>query len=179
MYQFNQNQIVNIPQKHRPRLALTIGDPAGIGSEVILKALADSAVSRNCDLTLLGNRNLLLETHKQLSSTENSASLANPALLKLIDVPVNKEITDQIILGTGNAASGAASFAYMEYAIAQTLAGKFDGIVTGPIAKSAWKSAGYNYPGQTELLAQKAGIDRFGMLFVARSLILVGYSELY
>ena len=69
----------------------------------------------------------------------------------------------------GNAASGAASFAYMEYAIAQTLAGKFDGIVTGPIAKSAWKAAGYNYPGQTELLAEKSGVDRFGMLFVARS----------
>ncbi|MBD2343327.1 4-hydroxythreonine-4-phosphate dehydrogenase PdxA [Anabaena subtropica] len=169
MYQFNQDQTVNILQKHRPRLALTIGDPAGIGLEVILKALADSEVSRNYDLTVLGNRNLLLETHKQLSSTENLASLANPALLKLIDVPVNREITDQIILGTGNAASGAASFAYMEYAIAQTLAGAFDGIVTAPIAKSAWKSAGYNYPGQTELLAEKSGVERFGMLFVGRS----------
>jgi 4-hydroxythreonine-4-phosphate dehydrogenase len=57
----------------------------------------------------------------------------------------------------------------MEYAIAQILAGEFDGIVTGPIAKSAWKAAGYNYPGQTELLAAKAGVDRFGMLFVGRS----------
>jgi 4-hydroxythreonine-4-phosphate dehydrogenase len=57
----------------------------------------------------------------------------------------------------------------MECAIAKTLAGEFDGIVTGPIAKSAWKAAGYNYPGQTELLAEKSGIDRFGMLFVARS----------
>jgi 4-hydroxythreonine-4-phosphate dehydrogenase len=57
----------------------------------------------------------------------------------------------------------------MESAISQTLAGEFDGIVTGPIAKSAWKAAGYNYPGQTELLAEKAGIERFGMLFVGRS----------
>jgi 4-hydroxythreonine-4-phosphate dehydrogenase len=69
----------------------------------------------------------------------------------------------------GNAASGASSFAYMEYAISRTLAGEFDGIVTGPITKSAWKSAGYNYPGQTELLAERAGIERFGMLFVGRS----------
>jgi 4-hydroxythreonine-4-phosphate dehydrogenase len=79
------------------------------------------------------------------------------------------KIKDKIIIGTGNQASGAASFAYMDYAIAQTLAGKFDGIVTGPIAKSAWKAAGYNYPGQTELLAEKSGVERFGMLFVARS----------
>jgi 4-hydroxythreonine-4-phosphate dehydrogenase len=85
--------------------------------------------------------------------------------LSIVDVPN----VGEIITGVGNAASGAASFAYMEYAIAQTLAGDFDGIVTGPIAKSAWKAAGYYYPGQTELLAARAGVDRFGMLFVGRS----------
>ncbi|HEY9800452.1 MAG TPA: 4-hydroxythreonine-4-phosphate dehydrogenase PdxA [Leptolyngbyaceae cyanobacterium] len=168
MYQLKQQTTANIPKKHRPRLALTLGDPSGIGTEVILKALADSEVSQNCDITIIGNSHLLLETYKQLSSTD-TASLANPALIKVIDVPVEREFTGQVIVGTGNAASGAASFAYMEYAIAQTLAGEFDAIVTGPIAKSAWKAAGYNYPGQTELLAQKAGVDRFGMLFVARS----------
>lgn len=75
----------------------------------------------------------------------------------------------QITTGIGNAASGAASFAYLETAIAQALAGNFEGIVTGPIAKSAWKAAGYNYPGQTELLAQRSMVDSFGMLFIARS----------
>ncbi|BCL33686.1 4-hydroxythreonine-4-phosphate dehydrogenase PdxA [Nostoc sp. MS1] len=169
MYQLNQNQTANIPEKHRPRLALTLGDPAGIGPEVILKALADSSVSQKYDITVIGNSNLLLQVYKRLSSTNNSISLANPTLLKVIDVPVDTDVAGQIIVVTGNAASGAASFAYMEYAIAQTLAGKFDGIVTGPIAKSAWKTAGYNYPGQTELLAEKACVDRFGMLFVARS----------
>ncbi|WP_071187101.1 4-hydroxythreonine-4-phosphate dehydrogenase PdxA [Trichormus sp. NMC-1] len=147
----------------RPRLALTLGDPAGIGTEVILKALADPEVSKNCDLVVVGSRDLLLRTYRNL--TESSVSLANPAELSVIDVPT----TGEIIPGVGNAASGAASFAYMEYAIAQTLAGEFDGIVTAPIAKSAWKSAGYNYPGQTELLADKSGVERFGMLFVARS----------
>ena len=71
--------------------------------------------------------------------------------------------------GIENKASGAASFAYMETAIACTLAGEFDGIVTAPISKAAWKAAGYNYPGQTELLAEKSGAARVGMLFVARS----------
>ncbi|MBD2568909.1 4-hydroxythreonine-4-phosphate dehydrogenase PdxA [Anabaena lutea] len=147
----------------RPRLALTLGDPAGIGTEVILKALADPEVGNNCDLVLVGSGDLLLRTYKNL--TESSVCLANPAELSVIDVPT----TGEIIPGVGNAASGAASFAYMEYAIAQTLAGEFDGIVTAPIAKSAWKSAGYNYPGQTELLADQAGVERFGMLFVGRS----------
>ncbi len=165
MYHSNQANTVYVPQGNRPRLALTLGDPAGIGPEVILKALADPAMSQNCDLTVVGSRDLLVEGYEQI----NSQVLANPDQLQIIDVPLDSEIADNIIMGTGNAASGAASFAYMEYAIACTLSGKFDGIVTAPIAKSAWKLAGYNYPGQTELLAEKSGVDRFGMLFVARS----------
>ncbi len=165
MHQLNPNQILKSHLKNPLRLALTLGDPAGIGPEVILKALADLEISQKYDVTIIGNKDLLIQTYNQLNST----TLANPDQLQIIDVPLNKEIADKIVIGTGNAASGAASFAYMEYAIAQTLAGKFDGIVTAPIAKSAWKAAGYNYPGQTELLAEKAGVDRFGMLFVARS----------
>ncbi len=165
MHQLNPNQILKSHLKNPVRLALTLGDPAGIGPEVILKALADLEISQKYDVTIIGNKDLLIQTYNQLNST----TLANPDQLQIIDVPLNKEITDKIMIGTGNAASGAASFAYMEYAIAQTLTGKFDGIVTAPIAKSAWKAAGYNYPGQTELLAEKSGVDRFGMLFVARS----------
>ncbi len=161
MYQINQ--------ENRPRLALTMGDPAGIGAEVILKALADAEVRHICDLTVVGNLDLLVESYDKLNLTGNLAPLANPAELSVIDVALSGNIKGEIITGTGNAASGAASFAYMEDAIAHTLAGKFDGIVTAPIAKSAWKAAGYNYPGQTELLAEKSGVDRFGMLFVARS----------
>ncbi len=153
-------------QNKRPRLALTLGDPAGIGSEVILKTLVDPEVIQNCDVVVVGSKNLLIKTYENLSKyTDNSLALANPADLYMIDVPT----TGEIIIGVGNGASGAASFAYMESAISRTLAGEFDGIVTGPIAKSAWKAAGYNYPGQTELLAEKADIGRFGMLFVGRS----------
>ncbi|OUL36437.1 4-hydroxythreonine-4-phosphate dehydrogenase PdxA [Nostoc sp. T09] len=169
MYQVNQNQIVNSSCENSPRLALTLGDPAGIGPEVILKALADPDVSQNFDVTVVGNLDLLIQTYTKLTFINNQTPLANPAKLSVIDVPLPRKIKDEMIIGIGNKASGAASFAYMEYAIAQTLAGKFDGIVTGPIAKSAWKAAGYNYPGQTELLAEKSGVERFGMLFVARS----------
>ncbi|MBD2606619.1 4-hydroxythreonine-4-phosphate dehydrogenase PdxA [Scytonema hofmannii FACHB-248] len=149
----------------RPRLVVTLGDPAGIGAEVVLKALADPDVSKKCELTVVGSRDLLIQAYTKFNLSGNLGLMANPADLSVLDVPCQGEI----ITGTGNAASGAASFAYMETAIAHTLSGKFDAIVTGPIAKSAWKAAGYNYPGQTELLAEKSGVDRFGMLFVARS----------
>ena len=58
---------------------------------------------------------------------------------------------------------------YLETAIARTLAGEFQGIVTAPIAKSYWQAAGYDFPGQTEVLAKRAGVEQYGMLFVARS----------
>ncbi|MFM5902510.1 MAG: 4-hydroxythreonine-4-phosphate dehydrogenase PdxA [Dolichospermum sp.] len=156
-------------ENKRPRLALTLGDPAGIGPEVILKALADPKLTENADLVVIGTKDIITITYENISINSENAPLANPADLSIIDLPA----ADEIVTGVGNAASGAASFAYMEYAISQTLAGEFDGIVTGPIAKSAWKAAGYNYPGQTELLAAKAGFNissnKFGMLFVARS----------
>ena len=155
-----------INQDKRPRLVLTVGDPAGIGAEVILKALADPEVTQNCDVVVVGSKNLLAKTYKNINkNTGNSLALVNPADLSIVDLPN----VGEIITGVGNTASGAASFAYMQYAISRTLAGEFDGIVTGPIAKSAWKAAGYNYPGQTELLAERAGVERFGMLFVGRS----------
>lgn len=153
-------------QNNRPRLVVTLGDPAGIGSEVILKALADPEVTQNCHLVVVGNVTLLAKSHENISKNiDNSLNLVDLTDLSIVDITTAGEI----ITGVGNTASGAASFAYMEYAISRTLAGEFDGIVTGPIAKSAWKSAGYNYPGQTELLAERAGIECFGMLFVGRS----------
>lgn len=152
----------------RPRLALTLGDPAGIGPEVILKALADPQIRQNCDLTVIGTREALVATYNQCQNQHELASdYIHPDELSILDVKLTAG--GKISTGTGNAASGAASFAYLETAIARTLAEEFDGIVTAPIAKSAWKAAGYNYPGQTELLAEKAGVKRFGMLFVARS----------
>ncbi len=148
----------------RIRIALTLGDPAGIGPEVILKALADPQIGQNCDITVIGSTQVLMATYNQLRSIGDRLDV-NLDELSILDVEADGEIST----GTGNAASGAASFAYLETAIARTLAGEFQAIVTAPIAKSAWKAAGYNYPGQTELLAEKAGVERFGMLFVARS----------
>ena len=158
-------------------LAVTLGDPAGIGPEVILKALAEQpSLSKRRSLsevevlrvTTIGSRLILQQTYDKLRSSDPTAVLANPEALDIIDVE-SDSTWGEIVPGVGNAASGAASFAYMERAIAGTLAGEFSAIVTGPISKTCWQAAGYNYPGQTELLASKARSQRFGMLFAAKS----------
>ncbi|MEM8778285.1 MAG: 4-hydroxythreonine-4-phosphate dehydrogenase PdxA [Cyanobacteria bacterium P01_G01_bin.49] len=153
----------------RPHFALTIGDPAGIGIEVILKALADPAITQNGDLTVIGTRSLIVETYQALSKSNQGNNLVDPDTLNILDIPLDPITQSQIKPGLGNAASGEASFAYLDAAIAHTLKGEFQGIVTAPIAKSCWKAAGYHYPGQTEVLAEKAGVQNFGMLFVGRS----------
>lgn len=154
----------------RPCLAVTLGDPAGIGPEVVLKALADPSLTQTCDVTVVGSRKLLQETYQRLRSHPHleNIPLVDPDHLAVLDVATH-DWERKLELGIGNAASGALSFAYLDTAIAQTLAGTFQGIVTGPIAKSAWKLAGHEYPGQTERLAERANTQRFGMLFVARS----------
>jgi len=160
------NDAADRPSSLYPHLAIALGDPAGIGSEVVLKALADPTLTQNCKITLVGNRSLLRQAYEHLAPT---SILIDPDRLSMIDVPIAPSEMAQITPGVGNAASGAASFQFLETAIAHTLDGKFQGIITAPIAKSAWKAAGHLYPGQTELLAEKADSQRFGMLFVGRS----------
>lgn len=156
-----------------PRVAIPVGDPAGIGTEVVLKALTDANLRQNCEITLVGNRDLLQRTYqhlsRRLSQQGQSSCLADPEQFPILEVPLPASVSAQIDWGEGNAASGAASFSFLEAAITQTLSRTFQAIVTAPIAKSAWKAAGHTYPGQTELLAERAGSSRFGMLFVAQS----------
>ncbi len=157
-------------RQRRPRLVVTLGDPVGIGPEVVLKALADPDVTTDCEITVIGTRSLLHSTYTHLQQTlKEKDALADLDRLSILDIELESSDRHQITPGVGNAASGAASFAYLEKAIALTLAGEFDGIVTAPIAKSLWKAAGHDYPGQTEVLAIASGVERFGMLFVARS----------
>ena len=150
-----------------PSLAITMGDPAGIGPEIILKALTDKSLSQRCEIMAVGDRQLLQFTYEHLlqQTTLTTNDLVDPRTLSVVDVPLEGKIT----MGLGDAVSGKFSFDCLEKAIALTLENKFQGIVTAPIAKSLWKAAGHNYPGQTEVLAQRAGVERFGMMFVAKS----------
>ncbi|MGF1512965.1 MAG: 4-hydroxythreonine-4-phosphate dehydrogenase PdxA [Elainellaceae cyanobacterium] len=159
----------------KPQIAIPLGDPAGIGAEVVLKALADSEIQPLQDyITLVGDRPLLHRTYEQIRSALLSAGrspqgIADPASLPVLEVDLSPQLTSQITTGQGTAASGEASFQFLQAALDGTIAGRFQGVVTAPIAKSAWAAAGHVYPGQTELLAERAGRDRVGMLFVARS----------
>lgn len=152
----------------RPRLAIPLGDPAGIGPEVVFKALAAKDWSAIADITLLGTRSLLHQTLGTLQQSPYAGPLPDLDCLGFVEISPPLPL-ETMTLGQASAATGAASFAYLQAAIQGAIAGQYDAIVTGPIAKSAWKAAGHLYPGQTELLAEGAKAERFGMAFVAQS----------
>lgn len=142
-----------------------MGDPAGIGPEVVLKALARGPFL--ADITLVGNADWWRATYDRMARKAVD-DLAHPDDFELVDVPLGTQ-AEAIRLGIGNAVSGDLSFRTLRTAIERCLTEGYDAIATAPIAKSAWHMAGHTYPGQTEVLAEAAGTDRFGMLFVARS----------
>lgn len=152
-----------------PQLAIPLGDPAGIGPEVILKALSQPLMGV-ADITVIGDQAVIKSAYEHLSqqqAVDSSLALADPAQIPIIDV--QSHCSSMIEVGQSSDVTGAASYGYLSRAIDGALQGEFEGIVTGPIAKSAWKAAGYHYPGQTERLAECAEVSEYGMFFVASS----------
>ena len=151
------------PNPKGARLAIALGDPAGIGAEVVLKALAHWPQQQPSPL-LVGCRRWLEQSHAALRR-HCSAPLADPDALDLLDLPLEQPISP----GEAGAASGDASFHWLTQAVAVVQSGRCQALVTAPIAKHAWHAAGHRYPGQTERLAELAGVTEASMLFTARS----------
>ena len=147
----------------RVRLAVSLGDPAGIGAEVTLKALAQWPADQPAPL-LVGCRRWLERTYQELKSC-STAPLADPAALEVLDLPLEQPLAP----GQSGAASGHASFQWLSAAVEEVLSGSCSALVTAPIAKHAWHAAGHHYPGQTERLAELCGKAAASMLFTARS----------
>jgi 4-hydroxythreonine-4-phosphate dehydrogenase len=161
----------------KPRLAITVGDPAGIGPEVAVKALNDPAVRQLADFVVFGDRRLwrlsgggsMAEFDFRTVAAANFAGAA-PGVT-LVEFP---EVDyDAIALGAMSAAAGEASIRYILAAIEAVRAGRLDGVVTGPIHKEAIQAAGYPWPGHTELFAEKFAADDIAMMFAGGQLRVV------
>jgi len=150
----------------RPRIVIALGDPAGIGAEVTLRALADprtlAAGIDPADVVLVGCRRWLEQSYRQLRQ-HGGDPLVDPADLTVVDCP----LAGPILPGVSGSAAGAASFAWLGEAVAMVQGQPGQVLVTAPIAKASWHAAGHRYPGQTERLAELAGIARASMLFTA------------
>ena len=151
------------PNPKGSRLAIALGDPAGIGAEVVLKALGQWPTHHPAPL-LVGCRRWLEQSYAALRP-RCTEPLADPGELELLDLPLEGSIQP----GEAGAASGDASFHWLTQAVTAVQNGRCHALVTAPIAKHAWHAAGHHYPGQTERLAELSGVAEASMLFTARS----------
>jgi len=148
-----------------------MGDPAGIGAEVIIKALADHSLRDRARFVVYG-------IHEQIVYAADGAELMpfwsrrphEAALEALGDEPVVADFDEFAIDGRPrrqpSAEGGQASMRFLEEAMEHARDGRIDALVTAPINKTAWQLAGYEYEGHTELLGRFFRTRRVAMMFV-------------
>lgn len=173
----------------KPIIAVTMGDPAGVGPEVCLRALNDVGVRGHCVPLVFGDSAVLKRCGDQLGlkavfpiiddgdhtaiGSANSPSIVHVPALNLAALEP----------GTVTADTGAASFAYINRAIDAALAGQVAAVTTAPINKEALAKAGIKYPGHTEIFANRAGSDRWCMMQYSEEItctfvtVHVGYAD--
>ena len=147
-----------------PHLVIALGDPAGIGMEVVLKALADPSLPDGLRPLLVGCRRTLINTHHRLRR-QWDGPLVEPADLWIDDQPLKSDAEP----GQPSLAGAAAGFDWLTRAVKLLKEKQARALVTAPIAKHLWHAAGHIYPGQTERLAELADSPRSSMLFTAIS----------
>ncbi len=145
----------------RPIIAITMGDPSGIGPEIIMKALGNKLVPEICRPLVIGDAERLRGAGALVGSSLEVRSLAepqearfNPEEVECIDlrlVPPNHPF------GTMSALSGDVAYRCIERAVKIVESGHASAICTAPLSKEALHAAGHKYPGHTEMLAELTG----------------------
>ncbi len=179
MRQFANNSSYPDPRQRRslPRIAVTMGDPAGIGPEVVLKAVAEEEIQRICIPVIIGDAQLLAHTARTLDLQCGYEIVRKGE-------PIPDQITEPIIFhldnvpgfieyGIESGTAGKAAGEYIEAAVELCAAGSADAIATAPINKRSLFLGGYSFPGHTEFLAHLTGSEEYAMAFVAANLRIV------
>jgi 4-hydroxythreonine-4-phosphate dehydrogenase len=158
-------------RRRRPWLGITMGDPAGIGPEVIAKALAGPTLRRVCSPVVIGSHEVMQQTVKQLKLRLTVRAVeghegppANVGQIIVLD-PLERPL-GAVQQGVARPETGAASVAFIKKAVHLALTGCIEGMITGPINKEAIHMAGCHYPGHTELLAHLTDAKESGMMII-------------
>jgi 4-hydroxythreonine-4-phosphate dehydrogenase len=145
-----------------PLIAITMGDPAGIGPEIIVKAMGEQTVFAQSRPVVLGDEGILSDAARWLKAPVKIKRIEEPeegvfrrGILNLISLTdLSRE---EVPLGAPRSQGGAAAYRYIERGVQLAQRGSVDALVTAPISKEALNVAGYPFPGHTELLAKMTG----------------------
>jgi len=158
-------------QAERPLLAVTMGDPAGVGPEVVVSALSRRAVREVCRAAIIGDSRILARAatilgkrfRPRLVGANEVATCSERVCL----LDLGNADPDQIAFGRVSARAGRAAADYIERAVELAKSGAVSGIVTAPINKEALRTAGVRFPGHTEMLAALCEVSQVAMMLVA------------
>jgi 4-hydroxythreonine-4-phosphate dehydrogenase len=154
----------------RPVIAMTMGDAAGIGPEVIMKSLAHDDIYDRCRPLVIGDALRLQQAGRivgtklvvrSLTPDQIEDALYTAGTVDCIDL---KLIPDDLPWGKLSAIAGDAAFRYMEIAAKLAISGKIQAICTAPLNKEALHSGGHKFPGHTEMLAALTGTPEVSMM---------------
>ena len=165
----------------KPIVAVTIGDPSGIGPEVVLKALSHSSVKQACHPLILGDWQVLQRTRARTNGSPDLICWRpGQPLLPLLQrqgafvvFPLSSLSAKDSRPAMPSKAAGHAVYRYIVVAAKLALSGLAGAIATAPISKSLLQRAGYNYPGHTELLAELSRTAECRMMLLGRRLRVV------
>ena len=159
----------------RPVIGITMGDPAGIGPEIIVKAILEFEINKICRPVVIGDAEVIKKILKtcrlraEIKVIDKIASApAGSGKIEIVDLH-NIDVKG-LKYGVPGKACGSAAVSYIKMAAGLALAKKIDAITTAPINKEIINAAGFQYPGHTELLAELAGTKDFGLMMVGGGL---------
>jgi len=157
----------------RPIIGVTMGDPAGIGPEISIKALSKLGVYKLCKPVVIGDLEILEKTAEELNLDAVLRAVDSPSRASgragVIDVIDLKNINlDAFKVGRASKEGGQASIEYIEKAVELALHGEINAVTTCPINKQAISMAGSPYIGHTEMLGALCGVDDPLVMFWVR-----------
>jgi 4-hydroxythreonine-4-phosphate dehydrogenase len=164
----------------KPIIAITMGDPAGIGPEIVLKALSHPIVKRVSRPLILGDWGVLQRARRKRDMPRLICWEQGQQLLPLLEHPQAFVVCSLSSLspqesrpGVSSKAGGRSVYRYIRVAAKLALSKVADAVATAPISKSSLIGAGYDYPGHTELLAELSGTSECRMMLIGAKLRVV------
>jgi 4-hydroxythreonine-4-phosphate dehydrogenase len=163
-----------------PLIAVTMGDPAGIGPEVVARTFAEGGFSNENPALVVGDPGILERAAKllELALRVNAISVPEEAAFEpgTVDVLAVGEVQKDLPFGELDARAGDAAFRYVQRATELASAGRVGAIATAPLNKEAMHLAGHEYPGHTEILAELTGTEDYAMMLVTDELKVIHVS---
>jgi 4-hydroxythreonine-4-phosphate dehydrogenase len=158
----------------RPRIAITMGDPAGVGPEIIMKALAHVDVYERCRPIVVGDVGRLRQAGQIVGSRAEVWPLERPddAAFRsgVVDVVNLAIVPPDLAWGQLSPVAGDAAFRFIKRAVELTVDRKVEAICTAPLNKEALHAGGHFFPGHTEMLAELTGTPEVSMMLMTPKL---------